>query len=313
MNEGEDRIQDATFSRGLFALPRGLVYLVRHPGLWVFAGLPLAINLVLFLGLMALAQAYLLPALMEWLTPGEFPTWLAWLEAFLRPLLRWLVWGLAWLLLILVAAISFTTVGCVIAAPFNDLLSEKVERLLLGRTLGAPFSWSLLMEDAVRTIAQAAGKLAIVAGVFLVTLPFLLVPVVGQILVPAVNTLVAIWFLAVEFVDLPMARARWQLATRRAWCRGRKGMVLGFGSSVYVVCLIPLMGLLVLPAAVTAGTILFVETTDPAELAELVEGEDAGAGPDPDGDAGPAPDAEAAGAGSPDGDAAGADPDGTPA
>ena len=53
--------------------------------------------------------------------------------------------------------------------------------------------------------------------------------------------------------DLPMARAGWTLKRRRAWCRARHNLLLGFGLAVYTVCLIPLMGFLILPVAVTVA------------------------------------------------------------
>ncbi len=256
----------ASATTGLSALPAGAWYLFGHRNLWPFAAAPLIVNLLLYVFLGGLAVAYVLPVLVGWLTPTTFPWWLSWVEPVLRPFLGWLVWLLSLLLLAVVGALSFTAVGSVIAAPFLDLLSEKVENLELGRSLGRPFSLGALMEDATRTVVQACLKLTVVATLFVATLPLLIVPVIGGVAVTVINSYFAIWYLAAEFLDLPMSRAGWSLTQRRAWLQRRRGAVFGFGAAVYLVCMVPLMGFLVLPVAAVSGTRLFVTLCDPSEL-----------------------------------------------
>lgn len=256
----------ASAATGLAALPSGAWYLLGHRRLWPYAAAPLIVNLVLYLVLGSLAITYVLPVLVGWLTPASFPWWLSWVEPFLKPFLGWLVWLFSFLLLVVAGALSFTAVGSVIAAPFLDFLSEKVENLELGRSLGRPFSLGVLMEDAARTVVQACLKLSVVAALFVATLPLLLVPVLGGLAVTVINSYFAIWYLAAEFLDLPMSRAGWSLTQRRAWLQRRRGAVFGFGGAIYLVCLVPLMGFLVLPVAAVSGTRLFVSLCDPSEL-----------------------------------------------
>lgn len=260
--EGAIRGHPGGFFHGLKMLPRGGLYLVRHPSTWPYALLPLAINVVLFAGLLIQGLFRWLPSFAQWLTPGSLPAWvpMAWL--FLK-LAGFLAWVLAAVVLVGCLAISFTTVGCVIAAPFNDALSDRVEELLRGQRADQPFDLALFLRDLGRTLFQAASKLAIIVGVFVVTLPLLLIPLLGQVAYTAINLLVGTWYLALEYVDLPMGRHRWKLAARRRWCHDRYQSLLGFGSGVYLTTLVPLLGFLVMPCAVAGGTMLWLELSDP--------------------------------------------------
>ena len=103
---------------------RGLS-LIQTKGLKRFVLIPLSINLVLFsFAFYILLQQVnaMIMAVQQYL-----PAWLHWLEYLLIPLgVMTLVIGLAY---------SFTMVANFIAAPFNGLLSEKVEAHLSGKKL----------------------------------------------------------------------------------------------------------------------------------------------------------------------------------
>lgn len=256
------------FVQGLLCLPRGAMFLVRRPRMWVLAACPLAINAVLFTLLLVLAVKFLLPALVGWLTPEHAPAFLSpeRLPGFLvsvggalRWLWAWVIWLVCFLLTGVLLVASFTTVGMVLAAPFNDMLSEWVEADLMGRASQRPLTLANLLEDVGRTMGNAARQMLVVVAVFLVTLPLNLVPLVGSLVYTLLNGVVACWYSAMEYVDLPMGRAGWTLRARREWAWARRRGVFGFGVGAYVVLLVPLLGLVVMPAAVAGGTLLYVE------------------------------------------------------
>lgn len=254
-----------SLAQGLGALPRGLMFLVKNPRLWPLSVLPLLINLVVYLGMAYLAVVYLLPWLVDSLTPTALPGFLAKFGDALIRILRAVIYFICVILMVVLGAVSFTGVGTILAAPFNDFLSEAVEGILRHEPSTRALTLGNLMEDLARTVLQATWKSAIVLATFILTLPLLLVPVVGAVVYTVLNGVVATWFMALEYIDLPMGRAGWTLPERRQWAGKRRSVVFGFGGAVYLTMLVPLLNFLLMPAAVAGGTLLFVELEDAAK------------------------------------------------
>ncbi len=121
--------------RGPRLLAEALGLLRARRELWPLCVGPFAINLAIF-GLAAWALVANLDALSAWLGSGlslaDPQAWYQWI--WVGPV-RALAWLLRWLLLLvfLIAGyFLFTVIGALIAAPFLDLLSERVERIRSG-------------------------------------------------------------------------------------------------------------------------------------------------------------------------------------
>nr|MDT0252546.1 EI24 domain-containing protein [Endozoicomonas sp.] len=80
--------------------------------------IPLVINILVFGGIIYSASGYFSGWMAE--LTGWMPEWLA--------LLEYLLWPLFFLVLAAVMFFTFTIIGNFIAAPFNALLAEKVQR-----------------------------------------------------------------------------------------------------------------------------------------------------------------------------------------
>lgn len=96
--------------------------LVLSPSLRLFVLLPLAINLVLFVGLIYFA-GHQFSLWVDHLMP-TLPSWLGFLN--------YLLWPLFVVLVVLMVFFTFTMLANIIAAPFNGFLSEKVEVVVRG-------------------------------------------------------------------------------------------------------------------------------------------------------------------------------------
>lgn len=81
-------------------------------------------------------------------------------------------------------------------------------------------------------------------------------PLVGQTVVPVLAAAVGGWFLALELVGAPFARRGLRLPDRRRMLRAHRPLALGFGTAVFVCCLVPFAAVLIMPAAVAGGTLL---------------------------------------------------------
>jgi CysZ protein len=145
-----------------------------------------------------------------------------------------------------------------VAAPFNDALSEAVERILTGAA-PPPFSLRRMMADIARTIRLELLKVllyaAIIGPMFLASF---FIPGIGQLVSLAGFALTAI-YLGIDYVDWPAARRDWSVGERVAFARRQLAAVAGFGTGVWVLLFIPLVNLFFMPAAVAGGTMLFVD------------------------------------------------------
>ena len=123
--------------------------LVLSPNLRLFVLLPLAVNLLLFGGLIYFAGHQFglwLDALMPTL-----PDWLSFLS--------YILWPLFVALLVLMVFFTFTLVANIIAAPFNGFLAEKVEVVVRGEDTFPAFSWGELAAMVPRTFSREMRKL----------------------------------------------------------------------------------------------------------------------------------------------------------
>lgn len=255
------------FANGLSYAFRGMRFVYfQHPGLvryWVF---PIAITAVAIYGVFhGSASVYhdLGQAVWSWMpdswneATGFTATLLSWLHGLID-----LVLGL---MLVLVGLVLVVVMSSIVAAPFNDALSEAVEGILTGAP-APPFSFKRMFADIVRTVRIEILKVlvyALVVGPMFVASLFL--PGVGQVVSLVGFALTAI-YLGVDYVDWPAARRDWSVSDRIAFARDRLSAVAGFGTGVWVLLFIPLVNLFFMPAAVAGGTMLFVAMT-PSESA----------------------------------------------
>lgn len=229
--------------------------LVLSPGLRRFVLLPLAINLVLFIGLIYFA-GHEVSHWVNQLMP-ELPTWLSFLN--------YLLWPLCMGLLLLILFFAFTMVANFIAGPFNGILAEKVEVILTGKDDFPAFRWSELLTMVPRTFSREASKL-------IYTLP----KVAGLLvlsLIPGVNLLAAplwlifgVWMMAIQYIDYPADNHKLSWKDMLTWLRSKRWASLSFGGSVYLVLLIPVVNILMMPAAVAGATVFWVRERGDARL-----------------------------------------------
>jgi len=221
--------------------------LILQPGLRLFVILPLATNLLLFIGLIYLATSQF-SSWVDTLMPG-LPEWLGFLE--------YVLWPLFVVLVLLMVFFTFTLLANIIAAPFNGFLAEKVETVARGHDTSPPFSWTELFAMLPRTLAREARKLAYFLPRALVLLVLSFIPVLNLLAAP-LWLLLGVWMMAVQYIDYPADNNKLSWQEMMAWLRERRWKSLGFGAATYAALLIPLLNLLVMPAAVAGATLFWV-------------------------------------------------------
>ncbi|MCO7188333.1 sulfate transporter CysZ [Pseudoalteromonas rubra] len=232
-------------------LTKGMEYfvagfsLLSQKGLKRFVFIPLLINVLLFGGSLFF--------LYDWLTQGFaylnelLPDWLSWLE--------WLMWPIAVLVILFSYSMVFTVITNFIAAPFNGLLSEKVELHLTGQKINDD-GFADLVKDVPRMLGREWSKLvyylprAIGFFILLWMLPF-----IGQIL----WVLFSCWMYNVQYNDYPFDNHKISFKQMKDTLKANQGLSYGFGFAVMVLTSIPIVNLIVMPAAVCGATKLWVE------------------------------------------------------
>jgi CysZ protein len=242
------------FAKGLRYPAVGLKFVFSRRGLARFVFIPFLINVLVF-GTGFFLFLGKLGRLLDMVPRNE-----TWYFAVLYYVLAVLLVAI----FLVVAFYAFTVIGNLIAAPFNAVLSEKVEALETGRSTSGPFSWGGAWRDARRAFKTELKKLVLLVLFFLPLLLLNLIPVLGQVLYAAGMFLYTAFALAFNFTDYAMERRLNGLLGRYRLLWSRKSLSVGFGSACFLLGLIPIVNLLLLPVCVTAGTLLYIREFHPA-------------------------------------------------
>jgi CysZ protein len=229
------------FRAGFVAPWEGFRHMNQNPSLWRYGLIPVALNLlvtlVLLAGLVAVAVYYF-----QYLVPRlPLGLWGAVLKV---------ATGLGLLVVALaLAAMAWLLLGGLLSGHFYEKLARQVE-LQLGGAEGQlrDISFRYQMVDAVRDLAALAG---INVGCLLLNC----VPGVGSVL----GATVAVYFDCLvfgrDYLDFPLALRGLRRAEKQEFFRLHRPETLGLGAAALLFNLVPVLGAILLTTA-TAGAVL---------------------------------------------------------
>ena len=224
----------------------GLRWLPKS-GVRGFIVLPLTINSLLFGGAIwwGIHQIERLSQMLQhWL-----PIWLTWLH--------WLLWPLFIVVVVIGVFYAFALVANLIAAPFNGLLAEQVEKMLDSPAAPVPPpSGSGGWRDLVLSPVAGLGRLVYFLLWLIPLIILLFVPVVN-VVAPFVWLLSTAWILALEYADYPLGKRGMSFENQRQLLRRHWPLTLGFGGMTLLLTLIPILNFLAMPAAVIGATLMW--------------------------------------------------------
>lgn len=215
--------------------------LLRAPALRRFVVWPVGISAVLWV----LATAVLVNragALIRALA-ARLPDWLDWLT--------WLIWPALLVTVAVVFAYGFAVVVALLAAPFYAALARRAE-LLLDPHAPTPPALPLAVElwRCARAELRKLGYFALIG-----------LPLLVSLWIPGVNLVTAplwlvwtAWLVAVEYLDFPAGNHGHDFRAVRALARRTPFQALGFGAVTLAGLAIPVVNLIVMPAAVVGAT-----------------------------------------------------------
>ena len=232
--------------RGGSYVLRGL-QLLPEKKLRVFVLVPLIINILLF----SLALYVLFNHLPDWID-----SWLSWIPGFLS-FLEFILYPLFAITAVLVVYYSFSVAANIIAAPFNGLLSERVEQLLTGRKV-AEASVKELLAIIPRSIGRELAKLAYYIPRLILLFILSFIPGIN-LFAPLFWFLFGSWMMAIQYCDYPMDNNNVSFSAMRSQLKKQRFTGLGFGALVQLGMMVPILNFIMMPVAVVAATIYWVE------------------------------------------------------
>ena len=257
--------------RGLGYAAEGLGRLFRDWRTFLLALVPAAITLGVFVGLGVLALVFGRDLVERVVPIGDWAavhgaaaaTWFA-----LRVAARVLFYALTALAWVAALLTLFLGVSSAVAAPFNELLSEKIEEEATGVRPPA-FSARRFAGDAGLAVAHALLSTAIlVSGSVALALVGWLVPVLGTVVSFVGGLVLTGFFLALAGIDPAASRRRWSYAQKVRLVTGNLWAMGGFAATGMLLLAVPLLNLFALPALVAGGTRLFVALEGPGRAVD---------------------------------------------
>jgi CysZ protein len=246
---------------GGFRLPfEGARLLWRERRLWGPAAVPFALSLLAFTAVFYLIVSHA-GALHAFAT--------AWMPELVAT--RWFQWiwiGPALLLLKLTGAFLFLALAgaCVLAAfllasllasPFHDALSRRVEEIEAGVVRDDTGDGLVgALREAGRALREEGRRLSFFLAVVGSLLAMgVLVPGAHLVTGPAA-TAFTVLFLPLDYASYTLDRRRFSFRDKRRWVFGHGAVMVGFGAAAFLTCMVPLLNFAAMPLLVVGGTLL---------------------------------------------------------
>lgn len=201
-------------------------------------------------------------ALYYWLGAWMYGDVLAWGNDWVKQAISNDSWGnvITWFIGIIMTVVlyfviswTFVLIISIIASPFNDVISARVERAILGKaeqSIGESFS--TMFKRILRILWNESKKILFIVSLSLVGFLFSLIP----FLVP-VSFVISAALLAVGFLDYSWSRHEMKLGECIADLK-RSVVPYTLGGSVFLFLIaVPVLNLFLLPYAVVYFTVLF--------------------------------------------------------
>lgn len=222
--------------------------------LWVWALLPVVISLFVYIATFVIIVLKLDDLLKLFLpSVDESAFWKA---------IMVVLWIVVMAGIIIAGYFLFVPLMTLIAAPLNEVLSEKVEVLLLNKK-PPPFIFKVFIKELARTISQEIVKLILYA-IFMIPLLIvsLLIPVAGPVILFIIGGFITSIYFAYDQLDRSFSRHVMPIHQRINFVKKFFFRTLGFGTAGFFLLLIPGAIFLVVPAAVAGATLIYLESDE---------------------------------------------------
>ena len=212
--------------------------LLSNPKLRAFILIPILINIVLYGVALALGYYYvdkiiaqLIPASLQWLS--------------------WILLPLFFIIFFVVGFFTFTILANLIASPFYGHLAAKTQVIISGKAQIAELPFSQVIVSELKRVLYIVKRM----------LPlFLLFVIPGiNIIAPFLFSLFGAWCLAMEFMAYPLENEGLLFVDQNRLLRTVRIGALSFGVLTMIGLTVPVLNIIVGPAAVIGSTMYVYE------------------------------------------------------
>lgn len=213
--------------------------LLTSTQLRAFIVIPVLINIVLYSAAFMLGYYYVADLINHFI-----PGWLQWLS--------WILWPLFFISFFIAGFFTFTVLANLLAAPFYGKLSTKTLAVITGQTSEAA---ELSLTKVIFAELRRAGYLLSRA------LPLLVLSIIPgiNVLAPFLWALFGAWGMALEYMAYPLENAGVLFSEQKQLIKSIRLGALSFGGVAVMGLTIPVLNIIVAPAAVIGATIYFNE------------------------------------------------------
>jgi CysZ protein len=200
-----------------------------------FIIIPMLINVVLYSVALTLGYFYISDLINQFI-----PSWLQWLS--------WILWPLFFISFFIAGFFTFTVVANLLAAPFYGKLSAKTLAMIKGKN-------SAVAEQPLAKVLFAElkrmGYLATRA------LPLLILSIIPgiNVLAPFLWALFGAWGMALEYLAYPLENQGVLFSEQKDLVKSVRLGALSFGGLAVLGLTIPVLNIIVAPAAVIGATV----------------------------------------------------------
>ncbi len=213
--------------------------LLTSPELRKFIIIPMLINVVLYSAALILGYFYISDLINQFI-----PSWLQWLS--------WILWPLFFVSFFITGFFTFSVVANLLAAPFYGKLSAKTLAMVDGKS--------------VETIEQPLAKVLVAESKrigYLVTraLPLLILSIIPglNVIAPFLWAVFGAWGMALEYLAYPLENEGVLFSEQKILVKSVRFGALSFGGLAVLGLAIPVLNIIVAPAAVIGATLYFNE------------------------------------------------------
>ncbi len=233
----------------------GFCYLTQGSGMLLQSGMkrfvfiPLLANCIVFF-ILTLSLISHFSSIQEGFT-SLFPDWgwLSYIVAFLS--------GLFIFIVLLIYGYSFTVLTNIIAAPFYGRLAEKLEERVSGQSVPPESISSMILRTLRRELVKlfyfiTRGLMVLIGLFFLSFIPLL------NLFVPIIAILWGTWVMTLQYIDYPADNHQLPFTALRNRLKMQRFSSIGFGGTVMVCSMIPVINIVIMPIAVAGGTLFWI-------------------------------------------------------
>lgn len=235
------------FTTGFSYAIKGIDIYVSRPRLWLYAIIPSCFVCAIYVACATYLFAEAMPQLTDYISSLCDSTWFSWAAHVINAF----AWLLSVLTFLLMLALLLGTLFECIGGPFFTAMVRYFEH----HHYNTQEPKLTFADDAINTIHSIIYSLGTCLMTILLYLATWFLPFIAQLLV----TLLVSYRYGIIYCMEPAFNRHWRIRDIPRQFREHKAVILGFGTAIFLLLLIPFVSLLLLPTFYISGAILINE------------------------------------------------------